>query len=115
MNTKKECRGCDRTKINHCDCYFKIPLNNGFIGLSGEIIDASDHGIRIRVAYKPSVSDMIQLEPNYTFNNPVGDVTLVVRWCSAVKVDHDQLFEVGCEALNSTNDLRDNLRRLGWN
>ena len=116
MNPKPECRRYSRVKVNRFDCYFKIPLNNGFIGLGGGIVDASKHGVRIRIAYKPTVSDMIQIEPNYTFDNPIEGATLIVRWCNPVQIDNDQLFEVGCEALNQANDVRDNLRRkLGWN
>ena len=98
MNNRIENRKNDRLKVKGINCYFKINLNNGFVELTGKVIDASQHGIRIRMAYKPSVLDQIQIKSNYAFgSSSKDDVILVVKWCRILGVDYDQEFEVGCE------------------
>ena len=106
-----ESRKESRIKAKDKKCFCKVDYEHWYVGAEAELLDVSESGARLKIAYKPNINEVIQLSRNYTFKDKKSsDVDMVVKWFSQVdKTVEEAEFEVGCEVKTSVDNTQKSL------
>ena len=100
-----------RERVNSANCFCRINLGNGVIDLMGRIIDISENGIRIEIAYRPSCHDVIALVPSLDMLNSTSEhIKVFVKWCGVDLANCGKnVWEVGCEIQDQGVNLKEKI------
>ena len=88
-------------------CFLKVQLQiHVYVIVRAEVLDMSAYGMRLRIAFKPDIHDVLMLTENLCVDYPdLSSVSVVVRWCRQ-NITETYVCEIGCEVNNSEQNLK---------